>query len=138
MQKYRIDLDSRKAFFRLRQSSGLFSSTEEHRGDAEISCTDLGNTLYTRLKLPCYAVPVGGQMPIQITLMTTSKPLLSPPSYLKLHIPSVFSFQYAPVALCIPLRPTWGLPSVLVASVLISLVVTDASVDSELASGDTV
>jgi hypothetical protein len=25
---------------------------------------------------------------------------------LKLHMPSVFSFQYAPVALCIPLRPT--------------------------------
>lgn len=56
--------------------------------------------------------------PIQMMLTTTSNPLSSPPSYLKLHIPSVFSFQYAPVALCIPLRPTCGLPSVLVASVL--------------------
>lgn len=43
---------------------------------------------------------------IQMMLMTTSRPLLSPPSYLKLHMPSVFSFQYAPVALCMPLRPT--------------------------------
>lgn len=61
---------------------------------------------------------------IQMTLMTTSRPLLSPPSYLKLHIPSVFSFQYAPVALCIPLRPTWGFPSVPVA-VLASVSVED-------------
>src|SRR4051812_32051314 len=55
--------------------------------------------------------------------MTTSSPLFSPPSYLKLHIPSVFSFQYAPVAECIPLLPTWGLPSVKVASPAGSLVV---------------
>lgn len=41
--------------------------------------------------------------PTQITLITTSSPL--PPSNLKLHIPSVASFQYAPVALCIPLLP---------------------------------
>lgn len=59
--------------------------------------------------------------------MTTSNPLLSPPSYLKLHIPSVFSFQYAPVALCIPLRPTWGFPSVLIASIFASLVEIFAS-----------
>ena len=59
---------------------------------------------------------------LQITLITTSKPLFSPPSYLKLHIPSVFSFQYAPVAECIPLLPTWGLPSLPVASFFISLV----------------
>ncbi len=64
---------------------------------------------------------------IQITLITTSKPLLSPPSYLKLHIPSVLSFQYAPVALCIPLLPTCGLPSVPVASLLMSLAVITAS-----------
>jgi len=55
---------------------------------------------------------------IQITDITTSRPLFSPPSYLKLHIPSVFSFQYAPVALCMPLLPTWGFPSVPVASFL--------------------
>jgi hypothetical protein len=59
-------------------------------------------------------------MEIQITLTTTSKPLFYPPSYLKLHMPSVFSFQNAPVALCIPLRPTCGLPSVEVASVFAS------------------
>ena len=59
---------------------------------------------------------------IQITLITTSRPLFSPPSYLKLHMPSVFSFQYAPVALCMPLLPTWGFPSVPMASVFTSLV----------------
>ena len=64
---------------------------------------------------------------IQITLITTSRPLFSPPSYLKLHIPSVFSFQYAPVALCIPRRPTWGFPSVDVAPVFASLVEIVAS-----------
>lgn len=58
---------------------------------------------------------------IQITEITTSKPFCSPPSYLKLHIPSVFSFQYAPVAECIPLLPTWGLPSVETASAVESL-----------------
>jgi hypothetical protein len=68
--------------------------------------------------------------PIQMRLITTSKPLLSPPSYLKLHMPSVFSFQYAPVALCIPRRPTCGFPSVPVVSGLVSLVVTAASLVS--------
>jgi hypothetical protein len=52
--------------------------------------------------------------PIQMILITTSNPLFSPPSYLKLHIPSVFSFQYAPVALCRPLLPGCGFESVLV------------------------
>jgi len=37
-----------------------------------------------------------------------------------------------------PLRPTWGLPSVLVASVLMPLVVVDVLVGSEAASGDNV
>lgn len=60
---------------------------------------------------------------IQITLITTSRPLFSPPSYLKLHMPSVFSFQYAPVALCMPRRPTCGFPSVPVAPFFASLVV---------------
>jgi len=60
-----------------------------------------------------------GYIEIQITDITTSRPLFSPPSYLKLHMPSVFSFQYAPVALCIPLLPTWGFPSVPVASLLL-------------------
>jgi len=55
------------------------------------------------------------QIAIQMTEITTSSPLLSPPSYLKLHMPSVFSFQYAPVAECIPRLPTCGLPSVEVA-----------------------
>jgi hypothetical protein len=45
--------------------------------------------------------------PIHIILTTISIPLLSPPSYLKLHIPSRSLFQYAPLALCIPLRPTF-------------------------------
>lgn len=45
--------------------------------------------------------------PIHITLTTMSIPLLSPPSYLKLHMPSRSLFQYAPLALCIPLRPTF-------------------------------
>jgi hypothetical protein len=69
---------------------------------------------------------------IQITLITTSRPLLSPPSYLKLHIPSVLPFQYAPVALCIPLLPTCGFPSVPVASVFTSLVEIFASGSSVL------
>jgi len=47
-----------------------------------------------------------------MTLMTISMPLPSPPSYLKLHIPSVFSFQKAWVAECMPRRPTCGFPSV--------------------------
>lgn len=47
--------------------------------------------------------------------MTMSMPLLSPPSYLKLHMPSVFSLQKAWVAECMPRRPTCGLPSVAVA-----------------------
>jgi len=64
---------------------------------------------------------------IQITLITTSRPLFSPPSYLKLHMPSVFSFQYAPVALCMPLLPTWGFPSVPVASFFRSLVASPFS-----------
>lgn len=62
---------------------------------------------------PAMRVPSGrvricapGYIEIQMTDITTSSPLFSPPSYLKLHMPSVFSFQYAPVALCIPLRPT--------------------------------
>lgn len=59
------------------------------------------------------------QTAIQISMMTTSMPLPSPPSYLKVHMPSFFSSQYAPVALCIPRRPTCGLPSVAVASVLV-------------------
>lgn len=54
-------------------------------------------------------------MPIQMTLTTTSIPLPSPPSYLKLHMPSVFSFQKAWVAECMPRRPTCGFPSVAVA-----------------------
>ncbi|KAG4222930.1 hypothetical protein PC116_g28597 [Phytophthora cactorum] len=41
-------------------------------------------------------------------------PFPSPPSYLKLHMPSVFSFQKACVAECMPLRPTCGFPSVAV------------------------
>jgi hypothetical protein len=68
---------------------------------------------------------------IQITLITTSRPLFSPPSYLKLHMPSVFSFQYAPVALCMPLLPTWGFPSVPMASVFTSLVDTLPSLSVE-------
>ena len=51
----------------------------------------------------------------QITVMTTSMPLDSPPSYLKLQRPSVFWSQKAWVAACMPRRPTWGLPSVAVA-----------------------
>jgi len=51
-------------------------------------------------------------MAIQISMMITSMPLPSPPSNLNVHMPSVLSFQYAPVALCMPRRPTWGLPSV--------------------------
>lgn len=46
------------------------------------------------------------QMAIHMTQMTTSMPLASPPSYLKLHMPSFSLFQYAPEALCIPLLPT--------------------------------
>src|SRR5689334_13883495 len=57
-----------------------------------------------------------------MTEITTSNPLLSPPSYLKLHIPSDFSFQYAPVAECMPRLPTCGFPSVDVASVLLASV----------------
>jgi hypothetical protein len=72
-------------------------------------------------------VGASGYIEIQITDITTSRPLFSPPSYLKLHMPSVFSFQYAPVALCMPLLPTWGFPSVPVAS-LLSLVEIVASV----------
>jgi len=68
-----------------------------------------------------YRIQILLQMKIQITLITTSKLLSSPASYLKLHIPSVFSFQYAPVALCIPLLPMRGSPSMLVTSVLTSL-----------------
>jgi len=51
---------------------------------------------------------------------TTSSPLPSPASYLKLHIPSFSVFQYAPVALCIPLRPApeAGVPEVLSSSEL--------------------
>lgn len=69
--------------------------------------------------LPSFFVYVFPQMAIQISMMTTSMPLPSPPSYLKVHMPSFFSSQYAPVALCIPRRPTCGLPSVAVASVLV-------------------
>lgn len=58
-------------------------------------------------------------MPTQISMMTISRPLPSPPSYLYVHMPSLFSSQYAPVALCMPRRPTCGLPSVLVASALV-------------------
>lgn len=49
--------------------------------------------------------------PIQITLITTSNPLLSPPSNLNDHIPSVLSFQNAPVAECMPRRPTCNFSS---------------------------
>lgn len=45
--------------------------------------------------------------PIHITLTTTSIPFPSPPSYLKLHIPSLSLFQYAPLALCMPRLPTF-------------------------------
>lgn len=45
------------------------------------------------------------QTAIQIMLTTTSMPFLSPPSYFMLHWPSFSLFQYAPCALCIPLRP---------------------------------
>lgn len=43
-----------------------------------------------------------------MTLSTTSHPLLSAPSHLYVHMPSVLLFQYAPVALCIPLLPLVG------------------------------
>ena len=42
---------------------------------------------------------------IQTTLTTTSNPFPSPPSYLKLHMPSLSLFQNAPVAECMPLLP---------------------------------
>jgi hypothetical protein len=101
---------------------------------------DLGKTIDS--KGPCtssYPTILIGFVPyyarryiaIQITEITTSRPLVSPPSYLKLHIPSVFSFQYAPVAECMPLLPTWGLPSVDVASAFESLVEISASPFSE-------
>ena len=69
---------------------------------------------------------------IQMTDITTSRPLLSPPSYLKLHMPSVFSFQYAPVALCMPLLPTWGFPSVPEASVLSLVEIVASFLGTEL------
>jgi len=50
-------------------------------------------------------------MEIHVTLMTTSKPFVSPFSYLKLHMPSLSLFQYAPVAECMPLRPTAPFPA---------------------------
>lgn len=65
-----------------------------------------------------------------MSMMMTSMPLPSPPSYLYVHMPSVFSFQNAPVALCIPRRPTCGLPSVAVAALPSppsALVLTDGS-----------
>ena len=37
---------------------------------------------------------------------TTSSPLASAASYLKLHIPSFSAFQYAPAAECMPRRPS--------------------------------
>ena len=51
--------------------------------------------------------PLDPQIAIHMTLITTSIPLASPPSYLKLHIPSFSLFQYAPVAECIPLLPAF-------------------------------
>ena len=47
---------------------------------------------------------------------TTSRPRLSPPSHLKLSMPSVSLFQYAPDAECIPLLPTFGLFALSVAA----------------------
>ena len=41
-----------------------------------------------------------------MTLITISMPFWSPPSYLKLHMPSFSLFQYAPTAECMPRRPT--------------------------------
>ena len=49
----------------------------------------------------------GNYVETQTITSTISIPLLSPPSYLWLHIPSFSLFQYAPLALCIPLRPTF-------------------------------
>lgn len=56
---------------------------------------------------------------IQMTVTTMSMPLASPPSYLKLQSPSFFWSQNACVAECMPRRPTWGFPSVAVASELV-------------------
>lgn len=44
-------------------------------------------------------------MAIHMILTTTSMPLASPPSYLKLQMPSFSVFQYAPDAACMPRLP---------------------------------
>lgn len=51
-----------------------------------------------------------------MTLTTTSIPLPSAPSNLKLHIPSVSLFQYAPAAACIPRLPADGVVVVVLLS----------------------
>lgn len=74
-------------------------------------------------------------MLIQSTMTITSMPFASPPSNLKVHMPSFFSSQYAPAALCMPRRPTCGLPSVLTVVAGVSSPV-DALVPFDLFSCD--
>lgn len=99
----------------------LFASKPEsaHRPSKDAGSGGLALPLHFHPLLPSSLSVCLPQMAIQISMMTTSMPLPSPPSYLKVHMPSFFSSQYAPVALCIPRRPTCGLPSVAVASVLV-------------------
>ena len=62
-----------------------------------------------------------------MSIMTTSMPLSSP-SYLYVHMPSLAGSQNAPVALCMPRRPTWGFPSVPVAAEVGAAAVADGFV----------
>ncbi len=97
-----------------------------------MSRDSMHNATRMRFSSALVRICASGYIEIQITDITTSRPLFSPPSYLKLHMPSVFSFQYAPVALCMPLLPTWGFPSVPVPSFLSLIEILAPAFGSEL------
>lgn len=77
--------------FRCCKQGGYWGESRGCLEDLRVTSSERGRRTYTAT---------------QMTLMTTSMPLPSPPSYLKLHMPSVFSFQKAWVAECMPRRPT--------------------------------
>lgn len=87
----------------------------------KLNTRDRSNTPYTiqkpnshvlarqifRLLVQLHQEDETSQIAIHMTLITTSMPFFSPPSYLKLHMPSFSLFQYAPVAECMPRLPTF-------------------------------
>lgn len=95
---------------------GTFQSEKKHTDPGpSLACRAVQNSLDVLLSpFPASQVPrahhtqtsIRSYTPIHIMLTTISIPLLSPPSNLKLHMPSRSLFQYAPLALCMPRRPT--------------------------------